>query len=139
MLYITYLKSFRTEIKLIVPNYITKSYFDTKLSSFGLTGVPMIAIFIFWKSMSELFEEIQYKNLKSRLNTLQFIHGTILKLWCQCFCLGHTSLSISMSMSISIFPWIYKIAVLHRIKWGKYKTNFFLSSFYFVASFHKTE
>ena len=59
-LYFTYMKSFRTEIKLIFPKYITRTYFDIKLSIFGLAGVPMIAIFNFWKSISELFEEIQY-------------------------------------------------------------------------------
>ena len=59
-LYFTYMKSFRTEIKLIFPKYITRTYFDIKLSMFGFTCCPMVTILDFKSKFVSKFEELQF-------------------------------------------------------------------------------
>ena len=44
------------KLKLITPKYITWTYFDTKLSRFGLAGLPMVAILDLKMPLSHLFE-----------------------------------------------------------------------------------
>ena len=59
-LYISCLKSYKAEnrVKLIIPKSITGTYFDTKLSRFGLAGLPVAAILDIQMSISQLFEEL---------------------------------------------------------------------------------
>ena len=40
-------------------NSITGTYFDIKLSKFGLEGLPKLAIMDFLMPISQLFEELQ--------------------------------------------------------------------------------
>ena len=52
-LYVSCLKSYKAEnrVKLIIPKSITGTYFDTKLSRFGLAGLPVAAILDFVKRL----------------------------------------------------------------------------------------
>ena len=47
------------ELKIITLNFITENYYDTKLSRFGLSGLPMMAILDFQISLYKLFEELE--------------------------------------------------------------------------------
>ena len=53
------LQTLNSEFKLITPKPITGTYFDTKLSRFGLAGSAMTAILKFQMFKSELLEEQQ--------------------------------------------------------------------------------
>ena len=54
---------------------MTGTYFDTKLSMFGLASLLMADILDFQKSISRLFEELQGWNLEFKLITPKSIAG----------------------------------------------------------------
>ena len=64
------------EFRLFTPKSITVTYFDTKLSRFGLAGLPIVAILDFKMFISQPFEELQGKNLELKLITPKSITGT---------------------------------------------------------------
>ena len=53
------LESSNLTLKLIKPQYITFTYFDTNLRMFDWVGLPMVAILDFQMFISQLFEELQ--------------------------------------------------------------------------------
>ena len=64
------------EFKLFIPKSITRAFFDTKLSRFGLVGLPMVAIFDFQMSICQLFEKLQGSNSEFKLITPKSITGS---------------------------------------------------------------
>ena len=75
------LQSWNSEFKLITPKPITGTYFDTKLSRFGLAGSAMVAILEFSMFISQQFEELQGWNLDFFIIDKLLI-GSILEPYC---------------------------------------------------------
>ena len=69
------LQGWNLKFKLITPRYIAETYFDTKLSIFGLASLLMAAILDFQKSISQPFEELQGWNSEFKLITPKSITG----------------------------------------------------------------
>ena len=58
------LQGSNSELKLITPKPITGTYYETKLSRYGLAGLPMVAILDLKIPLSHLLEELRSINLE---------------------------------------------------------------------------
>ena len=71
------LQSLNSEFKLITPKPMRGTYFDTKLSRFGLAGSARVAILEFSMFRSQQFEELHGQNFDFLLITPKYFYGTL--------------------------------------------------------------
>ena len=62
--------------ELITTKPFSGTYFETNLSSFGLEGLPIVAILYFQMFIAQPFEELQGWNLEFQVITPKSITGT---------------------------------------------------------------
>ena len=74
------IKRFNSKLKPITPKYLTRTYLNMRLIRFSLAGLPRVVIIDFHMSISQLFKELQRRNLEFKLITLKDVTKSFLKL-----------------------------------------------------------